>query len=213
MSVRKTTLVAALTGDIVNSTKLASRQEQGLLEALDSVLSGYVYEFYRGDSFQVYVEDPARALRLALLCRAIAVGETEGEEDPVVADIRISIGIGPAEQPVRNLGKAKGEAFLLSGRQFDRLQQNEERLAIVCGEPTANIGFQAMADYLDSIFKAMTAKQARVIAALLQRETQQTAAQQLNRSKSTVSELAAAGRWPEIERLLEQYEMLINRLS
>lgn len=211
MAIHKVEHGAVLTGDIVNSTRLLPAQEARLTKALRLFLAGQVYEFYRGDSFQVYMRKPKEALRMALACRGLAIGITEESEEEI-SDIRISIGIGEVNLPVNSLGVAKGEAFLLSGRQFDQLQQTERRLAISCSEPIANIGFQVVADYLDSIYKRMTAKQANLIVELLRGVTQQQAALKFEKSKSTVSQLANAGRWPEIERLLKQYEMLINLL-
>ncbi len=213
----KGAIAAVLTGDIVNSTKLLLTQEARLIKALGGVLGNFrgkprLHEFYRGDSFQIYLDDPAEALRMALVCRALAIEVTGDEETEVVSDIRISIGIGEVKLPIHQLGTAKGDAFLLSGRRFDQLQQSEQRLAIGCGVPLADLGFQVMADYLDSIFKGMTAKQARVIQELLQGATQQQLAVTLNKSKSTISQLANTGRWAEIEKLLLQYEQLIKNL-
>jgi hypothetical protein len=217
MSLPKTAIAAILTGDIVNSTKLLLTQEARLTKALDEILGNFLgkrrlHEFYRGDSFQIYLDDPKEALRMALVCRALAIEVTGDEETEVVSDIRISIGIGEVKLPIHQLGVAKGEAFILSGRRFDALQQSEQRLAIACGVPVADIGFKVMADYLDSIYKGMTAKQARVIQELLQGTTQQQLATTLNKSKSTISQLANTGRWAEIEQLLLQYEELIKLL-
>ena len=217
-SLSKRAIAAVLTGDIVNSTKLLLTQEARLIKALGEVLGNFggkrrLHEFYRGDSLQIYLDDPAEALRMALVCRALAIAVTGNEETEVVSDIRISIGIGEVKLPIHQLGIAKGDAFIRSGRRFDELQQSEQRLAIGCGVPLADIGFQVMADYLDSIFKGMTAKQARVIQELLQGTTQQQLAVTLNKSKSTISQLANTGRWGEIEKLLLQYENLIKHLS
>jgi hypothetical protein len=66
MSIRKMTIGAVLTGDIVNSTKLPSSQEEWLLEVLDRFLNPHPHEFYRGDSFQAYIKEPSEALELAL---------------------------------------------------------------------------------------------------------------------------------------------------
>ena len=213
MGIIRDTIGAVLTGDIVNSTKLLLTQEARLNKALGKFLGKHLHEFYRGDSFQVYLNKPAEALRMALQCRALAIEVTGNEETEVVSDIRVSIGVGRVNLPIRQLGIAKGEAFLLSGRRFDELQQSEQRLAISSGVPLADIGFQVMADYLDSIFLGMTAKQARVIVGLLSGTTQQQLAETLKKSKSTISQLASAGRWPEIERVLEQYELLINQMN
>jgi hypothetical protein len=83
-------------------------------------------------------------------------------------------------------------------------------MVIGCGNPIADAGFEVMADYLDSIYEKMTVKQAGVIVELLRGVTQQQLTVKSNKSKSTISELASAGRWPEIERILVQYEKLVN---
>ena len=219
----KVSIGAVLTGDIVNSTRLPVQQEEKLVSVLGLFLKNNVHEFYRGDSFQVYIKKPEEALRLALACRALALDITEKGEAGISGDIRIGIGVGKIDTPVRKLGTAKGAAFVRSGRQLDELQMGREkagprlairnadrRMSISCGEPKADIGFEVMADYLDSIYKGMTGKQAAVIVELLQGTTQQQLTVTLNKSKSTISQLANAGRWPEIERLLEQYENLIK---
>ncbi|HET6256828.1 MAG TPA: hypothetical protein VFE32_22340 [Puia sp.] len=213
----KTTIGAVLTADIVNSTKLSPpieanvRFELGLL--LGKFLKRHSHEFYRGDSFQAYIEEPSKALHLALACRAVAIKITSKDDTTVRGDIRIGIGIGEIDVPIRALGSAKGEAFLLSGRGLDELERTERRLAISCSNEIANIGLQTMADYLDSIFLQMTGKQADVIVELLQGVTQQQLTISREKAKSTISELANAGRWPEIERILQQYEQVIKLLT
>ncbi len=204
---------AVLTGDIVLSTAIPFHKEPVLMEALSEALSAYTAEFYRGDSFQAYLEDPRAALRTALLCRAAAIGLTVEEEGVAYSDVRIGIGIGTVNGRVTTLGTAKGDAFLWSGRMLDQLQATEQRLSIVCKVEMADIGFAVMSDYLDMIFKGMTVKQARVIMGLLQGQTQLAIAERMNKSKSTVSQLAAAGHWEEIVRLLYQFEQLINLIE
>ncbi len=219
MGIHKTTTGAVLTGDIVNSTKLSSADEEQLIEALKGYLDDKTThtQFYRGDSFQAYLERPEDALQLALQCRAAAIGQPEekdGETKAVEFDIRISIGIGEVLLPIGNLGEAKGEAFIRSGRRFDELQQqSEQRLAISSGTRVADIGFAVMADYLDTIYGGMTVKQAKVIVELLNDTPQQQLAAALSKSKSTISQLANDGGWPKIERVLQQYKELINQVS
>jgi len=69
-----------------------------------------------------------------------------------------------------------------------------------------------MADHLDAIYRQMTPKQAAAIGWLLRGVTQQDVAARLNRSRSTISQLVAAGGWGEIEKVLELFEKLINQL-
>ena len=202
---------AVLTGDIVNSTKLKKAVEKKLLSLLYTTLSTYKFEFYRGDSFQVYVTKPEEALKIALLCRTAAISISKNEEIDL-SDVRMSIGIGIVKTPVKTLGAAKDEAFVLSGRAFDELEKTATRLSISSGNNLANAGLAVIADYVNAIFKMMTGKQAEVIFELLKGQTQQEVAMLLKRSKSTIHQHVISGRWSEVEKLLQQYENIINQL-
>ena len=203
---------AVLTGDIVNSTRLKKVTEKKLLKILKAALAKYQFEFYRGDSFQVYVKNPIEALQTALLCRTAAISVSKNETINL-SDVRISIGIGTVTMQVKTLGTAKGEAFILSGRAFDEMTGTDTRLVIATANSLANAGLQIIADYLNAILKVMTGKQAEVIFELLQGKTQQQVAELLKKSKSTVHQHVTAGRWTEIEKLLQQYENIINQLT
>jgi len=201
---------AVLTADIVNSTRLGPATEKKLMYCLRQLLATQQVEFYRGDSFQVYMKDAISALQTALLCRTAAIGIAGSAA--VASDIRISIGIGKVKKPVTALGTAKGEAFVLSGRAFDELTIAGTRLVIAGSNRLANEGFQVIAGYLNAIFKDMTGKQAGVIFELLKGQTQQAVAAKLKKSKSTIHQHVNAGRWPEIEKLLQHYTNIINLL-
>lgn len=206
----KAAIGAILTGDIVNSTKLEAAVEKRLLAELKEILSPYTFEFYRGDSFQVYVEDARVALRTVMLCRTAAIGLQKEEQLP---DIRISIGIGEVTQPIIPLGSAKGEAFILSGRSFDDIQKTNSRFAISSNHDWGKLSYELIATYANSIFGELTPKQAEVIFHLLQGETQQKIAERLNKSKSTISQFASSGKWNEIEYLLEAFNKITEKLS
>ncbi len=206
----KAAIGAILTGDIVNSTKLEAAVEKRLLAELKEILSPYTFEFYRGDSFQVYVEDARASLRTAMLCRTAAIGLQQEEQFP---DIRISIGIGEVTQPIIPLGSAKGEAFILSGRSFDDIQKTNTRFAISSNHDWGKLSYELLATYANSIFGELTPKQAEVIFHLLQGETQQKIAERLNKSKSTISQFASSGKWNEIEYLLEAFNKITEKLS
>ena len=203
---------AVITGDIVNSTKLGEASERKLLEELHSILQPYQFEFYRGDSFQAYIKDSSEALSISLRCRTAAIGLTP-EETPAISDVRISIGLGEVEGQVKTLGAAKGEAFLLSGRALDELEKTEGRLVITTENKLANLSFKIMSNYINSLYKQMTAKQAEVIIELLKGEAQQQVADKLNKSKSTISQHVTAGRWDEIEQVIKDYKNIIELIS
>ncbi|MEP7278710.1 MAG: hypothetical protein ABI813_08715 [Bacteroidota bacterium] len=203
---------AVLTGDIVNSTRLLPATEKKLRAQLHRVLAAHRFEFYRGDSFQVYIKDAGMALQTALLCRTAAIGLVP-DAGRFSSDVRISIGIGKTKPPGKTLGTATGQAFLLSGRAFDQLVKKDTRMAIVTTNELANEGLQVMADYTNALLKMMTGKQAIVIFELLKGKSQQMAAGKLKKSASTISQHVNAGRWAELEKLLRHYQNIINQIT
>jgi hypothetical protein len=205
-------LHAVLTGDIVNSTLLPPEEEKKLMKLLEEIMADHKHEFFRGDSFQVYIKDPGEALRVALICRTAAIG-LQPEEFPAISDVRLSIGLGDVETPVRTLATAKGQAFLLSGRAIDAMDKKEGRLIIVTENKIANLALAVMSDYINSIYRQMTPKQAEVIFELLKGSSQLQVAEKLNRSKSTISQHVTAGRWDEIESVLSKYQQIVQLIS
>ena len=203
---------AVLTGDIVNSTRIGKVNERKLIKSLQQVLAAHLFEFYRGDSLQIYIKEPKQALQIALLCRSAGMSIAQ-DEVVAISDVRISIGIGQVNTSVRTLGNAKGEAFVLSGRAFDEIVHTDTRLVISTANSLANTGLQVIADYINAIFKVMTSKQAAVIFELLKGESQQQVAAKMKKSKSTINQRVSAGRWSEIEKLLRQYENIINQIT
>ena len=144
-----------------------------------------------------------------MLCRTAAIGITENNK----ADVKISIGLGDVDDRIKTLGSAKGEAFIISGRAFDELEKTSSRLVITTANPIANISFQIIADYVNAIFGKMTSKQAKVIFELLKGGLQQDVVKRLKKSKSTISQHANSGRWAEIEKILNQFDLLVKAIS
>jgi hypothetical protein len=197
---------AVITADIVNSTKLSRAEYKKLEKGLSALLEPYLHEFFRGDSMQVFVKSPNDALRLLLQLRVAAIKISSQE----TIDIRASIGISSIKLPVKSLKTASGEAFVLSGRAFDKMAK-EERLAIVCDEKNkaVNLGLKIIAQFIDFIFQKLTIKQAAVVSELMMRKTQIEAAKKLKKSQATVHKHTQAAGWPQIEMLLQDYENLI----
>lgn len=197
---------AVITADIVNSTVLGTAMGKKLLAQLGIVLKNHIHEFYRGDSFQVYIKDPLAALKLAFRIRAVARRLSEQY------DVRISIGIGKINTPVRSLRTANSEAFVLSGRMFDQ-SKDVGRLWIVSTDAKANIAFRVMSSFADYILKRLTPRQAEVVAELLQEQTQAQISKKIKKKQSTISKHAHSAGWPEIEKLLLEYHEVITQFN
>lgn len=203
-------LRAVITGDIVGSTLLSKAEFKKLMKEFDVILTGMQYEFFRGDSFQVYLKTPEDALAIVLQMRAAA---TRISPDDFSCDIKASIGLGEVKSVVKNLHSATEEAFILSGRALDKIKP-PQRLVISCSEKNEvlQLALQVSADYVDYIFRHLTMKQAAVLYELLQKRTQTEAARRLKKSQATVNKHAQAAGWPELEKLLANYKQLIGAI-
>lgn len=199
-------VAAVITADIVNSTQLTRPVEKKLTSLLGTLLEKQKFEFYRGDSFQVYIKDPAAAFAIAVEARAIARSFSSRH------DIRASIGIGKVNTPVKALRTATGEAFILSGRTFDQLN-NEQRLAIQSSHEQANSTLRVIAWYTDYLFKNLTPKQAAVVAGLLKDQTQTVVAKKLKKTQATINKHVQAAGWYEMEKLLKEYNQVITQFK
>lgn len=204
---------AVITADIVNSTLLSTKDGEKLIRNLQEILQGLRYEFFRGDSFQVWVPSPGEALSLVLRLRTRARMLSPGNMMPT-ADIRASVGIGGVRMPLKSLNTATDEAFILSGRAFDKMGK-EQRLVIACTEKNevTNLGLGVIAHFIDYLFKHLTTKQAFVVSELLMHRTQTETARRLNKSQATINKHAQSAGWPEMERLLRDYQLLVASIK
>ena len=204
-------MIAVITADIVNSTRLKKAEEKMLTSNLSFILKSYKFEFYRGDSFQAYIPDPKQALKVVLQVRAAAKRLSSGFSSPFT-DIRASIGIGNITEPVKDLKTAKGEAFLISGRAFDEMSKTGKRLKIQSANEAMNLGLKIIANYADSLFSQLTTKQAAVVFELLMDHNQVETAKRLKKSQPTINKHAQSARWVEINNLIEDYQLFITQL-
>ncbi len=195
-------VAAVITADIVNSTVAGAGMGKKLIRKLDVVLENYKTEYYRGDSFQVYIQHPPDALSLVYQLRTTARKLSE------IYDIRISIGIGQVTGRERDLRTAGSEAFILSGRLFDQLKDTQY-LGIQSAYETANIALGVIAQFSDYLLKKFTSKQAEVILELLKGQTQATIAKKLKKQQSTIHKHIHSAGWPEMEKLLYEYRQLL----
>jgi hypothetical protein len=203
----KMALSAVITADIVNSTQLSKTEYKKLLKNLEVLLQPHQHEFFRGDSFQVFLKSPNDALKVLLQARTIAM---KSDTSSTLSDIRASIGIGTVKLPVKSFQTAVGDVFVLSGRAFDKLAK-DERLTIVCDEKNkaVNLGLSLVSQFIDYLFQRLTFKQAAVVDELLMDRTQIDTAKRLKKSQATIHKHTQAAGWPELEKLLAQYKELI----
>ena len=118
-------MVAVITGDVINSKKNKNNLWLTLLkkELNKKGKTPKVWEIYRGDSFQVLLEDPAGALELAIKIKA-ALRSIEK------IDVRMAIGLGKRTYNAARVTESNGSAFVHSGEKFEILKQEKQNIAI-----------------------------------------------------------------------------------
>jgi len=122
-------LAIVITGDIVHSSRLGLQHRKHLYEVMKTVATE-VYEFFygaiplepdifSGDSWQILVSRPEKALDVALFYRA---GIRAGME-PLRVDTRVSMGLGSIDfLPEERVSQGDGEAYRLSGRALAEIK-------------------------------------------------------------------------------------------
>jgi len=128
-------MIALITGDIINSREL---QDQNLwLEPLKKKLKDWgnspkSWEIFRGDSFQLEIENPADSLMAALqikaLIKSLSLVEVTKRSSPI--DVRMAIGIGTKSHNSDRITESNGEAFVRSGEKFEQLKSELVTLAV-----------------------------------------------------------------------------------
>ena len=161
----KIMIKGVITGDLVNSTNIATEWRQTVLDALNVCVTDFLpltlikLEMYRGDSFQIVVDKPDYTLTVAIALRAKLKATTPDKQQ--LWDARLSIGIGDISFESDNIVTSDGEAFRLSGRSFDNI--GKKRLSISTTWPDFDKDIKLVTRFADDIITSWTAKQAKVV--------------------------------------------------
>jgi hypothetical protein len=161
----KAETVCVLTGDIVRSSALGRDGLGAVFEAIDAAAAEVLHwsgglgpERFRGDGWQLLIEDPALALRAMLRLRAaVRAADQRGET-------RVAAGFGGASVD-GSLADGSGEAFERAGRALDGLRAHR-RFALAGAFEAASSRALAngMTAACDALSQRWTARQAEVFA-------------------------------------------------
>ena len=173
---------SVITGDIVGSSQIKPDFKGDLLKCLNTMkgelqcISSFKMEMYRGDSFQLLVNNPEQAIKIAILLRAGLIGHTPSKNEKLW-DAKVSVGIGYIDFLSENVITSDGEAFMLSGRQLDTM--GKRRLAVRTPWQSVNEELEVSTAFVDDIMTDWSIKQAGMIYLSLKN----------NKSKKEVSEM------------------------
>ena len=213
---------AVITGDFIDSSKLAPidwdrlhtvmKDSSRLLHESFTAIVPLEVDIFRGDSWQLLVLDPAKALRLSLFYRATIRAKMESPN----LDTRMAIAVGNIDSiPKTRVSEGHGEAYLLSGEALDSL--NRSKAANMCfahrNDETAGT-FDIIVRLIDAIATRWTDKQALAVSGALRGLKQEEIAEKLWEKRITqqavAQHLSRAG-WDALEKGIDFFEKEIKQ--
>jgi len=204
---------AVLTGDIINFTKLPPGERKVLIENTEALLKSWVkekenVEIFRGDSYQILFKDVSESVKRSI--QLVCWFKMHSKEDNTVEiGTRISLGIGEVSYYGETVLKSDGEAFHLSGRNFDQMKDGEY-IIINTRDQDKNTGIGILLNFINKYISKWTKGQAEVIFLLLEGNTQQEIAKALSLSQPSVNSRLRSAGWREFEPTIKYIADIIK---
>ena len=205
-----------ITGDLVDSTNIAAKWRQTVVNALHKCvaeslpLTPIKLDMYRGDSFQVLVDNPEYVLAIGIALRAKLKAETPDKQN--LWDARLSVGVGEISFESSNIVTSDGEAFRLSGRSFDHI--GKKRLTIANPWSDFNNEIELVTRFADDVITSWTAKQAKVVyQSMLFPKLQKDLAEELGMTRQNFNYHWSSARGQLILDYIEYFKSLISKYT
>jgi hypothetical protein len=215
---------AVITGDIVHSRRVGDIQLllaglKNTIKDIENYLNLEIpFEIYRGDSFQMLIENAEMAVEIAVLIRSGLRNATPmlGENAKNMSienlwDTRVSIGIGKVEFPAAKIVESSGEAFKLSGMQLDEMKNSSDKIRLISSWDDLNEQFAVLTVLGDSIISRWTFHSSEAAYRyLLYKETQKRISEKLGISQPAVHNRLNISNIDAIERMLAYLKKTIK---
>ncbi|MEX1220537.1 MAG: hypothetical protein WEA82_00320 [Idiomarina sp.] len=203
--------MSVITGDIINSRDLDSNGYSQVLAELKRELSRLRSQYqaasdvYRGDSFQVALNQPWLGLRIAVLIRL----KLKGNDYNV--DARQSISIASVNELRKDVKLSTGKAFVFSGQALDEMKSNA--LTFSSDSDVLNFHIPVAIRLLDVLLNSLTSAQSEALYCYLTNEnsTHKELALKLNKNRANVTKLLNSSQYLLVADTLKYYESLVKR--
>lgn len=201
-----------VTGDITGFTAITANKRAKLITSTDKLISSWVEQagrakIFRGDSFQMLFQDIAEA---CLRCIQLRCWLKQYPNSKKGLDARMAVGFGEISYKGKSVLVSDGEAFHLSGRAFDDMQ-DDEFLRMVTPDGKKNEQLKIILRLMDILISGWTPGQAEVIYLLIENKTQQQIAGELNVTQSAVNNRIKLTKWKDIEKTIHYIASVIEQ--
>ena len=224
MKTQQTLQHAVLTGDIVDSSRFRAPERRALFESfpkLSAMLRArypddvqYNISNYRGDGWQLVVNNPARSLEISILIRTYLSFAVSARK----VDSRITIGVGAVDLvPAENVSAGYGAAYTVSGHLLEELPPNQ-RMALGFAADSLSPAHSTppmLVELLDALISGWGASQCQAVYWALQGYNQkQIAARWLPRpiTQPSVSSSLNRSAWSAVRNSLTYFEQVMVTL-
>jgi len=212
-------MAVVITGDLIESSKLAIDQRQQRINLLfeqlvtclrqrwknDSQLRG---EIVQGDAFQIYTANDKDALRLAFIIRCFYRSQN-AKQAKYRYDCRLSVAIGEIQSLDNSaLAKSGGFVFELSGRAIKHISKTGPQIVFKSGQSAQEAAINMGLSLAELSIKGWRASQSKaILMKLVHSDTnQEWMAEHLGVSASAFSQRLNQAGWKAIETFLTYYE-------
>ncbi|TKB04325.1 hypothetical protein E5672_05865 [Alteromonas portus] len=194
--------VGVLTGDISGSQSYSDGEISNILAALKQYLTNYAtrydghFDIYRGDAFQLAVEQPQYSMHIALGLRLALKAHS------LNVDVKISVAVGEAYFRPKEVKTGTGEAFVLSGRGLDTIKPYH--LAFFSSDEQLESNVQLLTRFADAHISALTQTQSETLLAYLEAsdKSHENIAAILDKNRSNVSRILNASNYKLVAEYL-----------
>lgn len=199
--------IAVLTGDLINSTGVASPKKftqrlVQLLEGIESVYRGDASTF-RGDGFQVSIPNPTDALTCAIYIRAGLIAASPSRRERW--DARIAIAIAADNTNDGNYG----DAYIESGRGLDEM--TKQALYLYAQPEVFRVSAVLATAFADDIISHWSASEAEAyFVHLTEPGGHQNVANKLKKSRSTITKSLLRAKYTLIDKYLQDMPKLME---
>ncbi|MBU3022916.1 hypothetical protein [Aestuariibacter sp. A3R04] len=156
-------MLAVLTGDLVQSTKLEATAYQAIIDAMEAYFQtlhqhhGVDYEIYRGDGFQLVFTQPEAAITVMIQTKLFLNSQVKG----YITDCTQCLAYGSGHYSTGKPGRSTGTVFVQSGRGLEKSKPGE--LRIISHAASLQSATDVICQQMSYIINKLSAKQAELL--------------------------------------------------
>jgi hypothetical protein len=211
-------IYAVIAGELAESRKVSSDQLGKIPDIIRSSFNSLnnnlpeekrmAYEIIRMDEFLCISESPESALHSILMLASEFRNRTYTELK-IRSDLKLSMGIGPAEMVRKELRESDGTAFRLADSELRKMKRNQ-RLSICSTDDSMNAEFLVACGFMDIIIHDWSDEQAEAMFLRLSGKNQMEISNDLNISQPAVNRRLKAAHYDAIENFINRYYSLLS---